>query len=275
MTYRTGLASLTVSLVLVAAACGSVSLGPDGGGNDAASGGAGRGSGSAGTSGAAGSGSGVAGTTGAAGSGVAGVSGSAGGGAGGATGSAGRGAGGTTGAAGSGAAGTGAGGLGACTQHECGGPPPYAQPYCPTGTIIGPMCTRGTDGMCAWHPPYCSVQCQPLACPAIDCPYGMAKDANGCPTCQCNPCPAGTHQVACPKILCALDCVDGFVHGANGCTVCQCRAPAACAPGGVLCVRCPFGYRTGPNGCRSCACEDPPAGCAVDSAGAGGVGGTL
>jgi hypothetical protein len=91
------------------------------------------------------------------------------------------------------------------------------------------------------------------------------KDANGCSTCQCNPCPAGTHSVACPKIACTLACTDGYKRTASGCVDCACRAPATCAGPNVLCAACPYGYRKGPNGCASCACEDPPAGCGFDA----------
>jgi hypothetical protein len=104
-----------------------------------------------------------------------------------------------------------------------------------------------------------------LACPPIFCEYGYAKDSSGCSTCQCAPCPSGTHPVACPKILCTLACEDGFNRNANGCVECSCRKPAACAPPNALCANCPYGFRTGPNGCRSCACEDPPAGCGFDA----------
>jgi hypothetical protein len=139
-----------------------------------------------------------------------------------------------------------------------------AAPYCPNGEIVPGTCQRNTDGKCAWTAPRCVSKCPVLTCPPIYCPYGYAKDANGCATCTCNPCPAGTHPVACPKILCTLDCVDGYNRNANGCVDCSCRKPATCTPAGVKCGACPYGYRKGPGGCASCACEDPPAGCGFD-----------
>jgi Antistasin family len=272
---RLQLVSMTGLLLLMTGGCGSISVSPDGGGagNDGGTGAAGHGTGQSGSTGSTGTAgvTGSGGSTGAAGAtGSAGTTGAAGrGGSGGSTGVAG-----TTGSGGSGAAGRGGSGGGGtsgmcgpvcniycpygnvtdpngcptcqcnpappvCSMTECGPPPPYAYPMCPTGaTVIPAACTRGTDGKCAWHAPTCG-----------------------------NPCPQGTHQVACPQIACGTDCLYGNTRDATGCTTCACRPVPNCAPAGVACVSCPFGYRVGPNQCRTCACEDPPAGCAANAAG--------
>ena len=50
-----------------------------------------------------------------------------------------------------------------------------------------------------------------------NCPFGFAKDNNGCWTCDCNKCPS------LPLLQCHLDCpleMDDF-----GCPVCSCRSP--------------------------------------------------
>ncbi|MDB4983086.1 MAG: antistasin-like [Myxococcales bacterium] len=301
MTHHARLATLSSALLIALGGCGSIALGPDGGAGG--SGGKTSDAGAAGHLGTAGDpGTGGGGSTGTAGSGGSsgGSSGGAGSGAGGATSGGGQGGGaaGAGGHAGTGGhGGTGGGGAGGqggtcppvcaifcqygnvpdangcptcqcnpatCAQTECGAPPPFAQPMCANGKIIGPTCGRNTDGKCVWSPPRCENVCPAIAC-LVACPYGNKTDANGCTTCACNACPTGTHQVACPAIACTLACANGYVHGANGCNSCECRAAATCAPANALCLKCDYGSRTGPNGCRSCACEDPPAGCAADS----------
>jgi hypothetical protein len=69
----------------------------------------------------------------------------------------------------------------ACTQNECGPPPPFAQPICQGGTVIAAKCVRGTDDKCSWQGPICS--CPDIVCPAIACPAGSAAKAAP-PTCQ-------------------------------------------------------------------------------------------
>jgi hypothetical protein len=289
------LGALAMAVVLLG--CGSVTLSPDGGatghaGRDGGAAGVTGGSGaagSAGTSGSAGSGgttgaAGIGGTTGAAGtSGVAGSGGTAG--------TAGTGGqGGTTGTAGTGGKGGSGGGCGpvcnifcqygnvldasgcptcecnpppACTTSDCGPPPPGAAPYCPTGTIVGGGCARGTDGKCGWQPAVC--KCPALRCDPETCANGAVADEGGCPTCTCKPpatCPAGTTPVSCPAVSCTTSCTDGYALDASGCPTCGCLGAATCAGLNVLCKTCPYGFRTGPNGCRSCACAQQPAGCA-------------
>jgi pilus assembly protein FimV len=75
----------------------------------------------------------------------------------------------------------------ACSPGEC-GPPPFipAHPPCPGGGSFSVTCTRNPMGACEW-----TGACQ--ACPVATCnsmcPFGNQTDANGCPTCACNPPP--------------------------------------------------------------------------------------
>ncbi|HJX65264.1 MAG TPA: hypothetical protein VJ860_15085 [Polyangia bacterium] len=57
-----------------------------------------------------------------------------------------------------------------------------------------------------------AVVCGPVC--EIYCPYGNVLDANGCPTCSCNPPP-------CPAMKCA-SCPYGYVKDASGCLTCTC-----------------------------------------------------
>lgn len=97
------------------------------------------------------------------------------------------GTGGTTGSGGaSGSGGTGGGG--ACQPAECPVVPLPAPPACPDGTNARKyQCARASDGKCGWTLPPCKVTCGPVC--DIFCQYGNVKDANGCPTCRCNPAP--------------------------------------------------------------------------------------
>jgi hypothetical protein len=190
-----GRAALVSGLISLAVGCGGSALAPasDGGRDSGAAGAAGSGSG------AAGSGSGAAGAagTGAAGSGMAG-----------------------TGASGSGAAGA-SGAPGACADADCGAKP-HSLPFCPNGAPNPPICAHAADGSCAWMEPSC-----PAACPALGCnPFcvaGFKLDANGCPTCTCNPTPG---PVCGP--VCDIFCQYGNVLDANGCPTCKCNPPPAC-----------------------------------------------
>ncbi len=65
-----------------------------------------------------------------------------------------------------------------------------------------------------------ALACGPVC--LIFCEFGNVKDANGCPTCKCNPAPT------CKPVLCKLGCREGFKKDAMGCELCEC-APATCA----------------------------------------------
>jgi len=58
------------------------------------------------------------------------------------------------------------------------------------------------------------VLCGPVC--DIYCAYGNVLDANGCPTCNCNPVPT-----VCPAIKCKA-CPFGFLPDASGCQTCSC-----------------------------------------------------
>jgi hypothetical protein len=252
-------AALALGASLVIAACGSVTLSPDGGS-----------SGRGGSSGA----SGAAGEPDAGGAGTAGASGS-------------TGAAGVTGTAGKGGADGGvacgpvcqiycqygnvldANGCptcacnpapSVCPTDECPASPPFAEPTCGSAPIIAAACLRGTDGTCAWHAPSCGM-CPAINCPNLTCANGYVSDSGGCATCACNTCPSGTHPVACSGVTCNIACPYGFARDADGCSVCSCRAAPTCDPG-ADCIICPFGYRQAT--CHTCDCEAPPPGCAAN-----------
>jgi hypothetical protein len=155
---------------------GAAGMGGHGG---TGAGGAGTGGvgGTTGTTGAGGTGGhGGVGGTGAVG-GAGGVSGTGGvGGAGGVSGTGGVGGAGGTGGVG------GAGGSGVCSTQECGPPPPFAYPQCPSGMVTQAYCARGTDGLCHWNGPMC-VPCPLIACPAVTpiCTAAAPTSACGCP----------------------------------------------------------------------------------------------
>jgi hypothetical protein len=233
---------LALALAVVLLGCGSVTLSPDGG----ASGRAGHDGGAAGTTGG----------TGAAGSG--GTSGSAGGG--GTTGVAGSG--GTTGVAGSGGT-TGAAGSGGTTGAAGSGGTTGSAGTTGTAGTKGAGGKGGTGGACG---PVCDIFCQ----------YGNVLDANGCPTCECNPppacttddcgppppfaapyCPTGTivgggcarntdgkcawqpPTCKCPALRCdPSTCANGDVADEGGCATCTCKPPATC-PAGTTPGSCP------------------------------------
>jgi hypothetical protein len=150
----------------------------------------------------------------------------------------------------------------ACAIDECPPPPPYAQPLCPDGKVVPPACTRSRDGTCAWTPPTCSVICPAIACPQQPCPYGSIPDANGCPTCGCNPPPPACTTQECgpgpksPNFLCPDGSIAGPVcgraaDGTCGWTIVSC--PIVCPA--IACLRaCPLGSRKDANGCDTCDC---------------------
>ncbi len=90
-----------------------------------------------------------------------------------------------------------------------------------------------SPSVCACVPgkPVCGAVC------AIACQYGNVLDANGCPTCKCNPpptvvpCPPEKCPVGAPKIA-TMVCADGSTAGA----VCAQTADGAC---GWTITRCP------------------------------------
>ncbi|MGE0790689.1 MAG: Kazal-type serine protease inhibitor domain-containing protein [Sandaracinaceae bacterium] len=108
--------------------------------------------------------------------------------------------------------------------------------------------------------PYCDGVCQPrrecppIACPAIDCPYGWLTDDYGCSTCECAP------EPVCDAVLCDLYCEHGFVRDDRGCEVCECAPPPpppTC--GDVVCtLYCEHGFLTDERGCLTCECAPPP-----------------
>ena len=225
----------------LAASCGSITLAPDGGtgttgaAGHAQTGGAGS-TGAAGNTGAAGATTGAAGSTGTAGttSGAAGSTGTAGttSGAAGSTGAAGT----TSGAAGSkgtGRCGSGTGAAGSTGAGGAGG----------TGFICGPVCE-------------------------IFCEYGNVLDANGCPTCACNPASAPCAQAECgtaPSYR-ALPCTGPpaapatCLRDADG--TCAWRAPfcPTCASTSCPNLACTSGFVPDTNGCPTCVCNTCPQG---------------
>jgi hypothetical protein len=83
-----------------------------------------------------------------------------------------------------------------------------------TGGAKGTGGAPGTGG---------KTMCGPVC--DIFCPHGNVPDANGCPTCKCNPMPN------CPQIKCAMDCPHGYAKDEKGCQTCTCNPdPMACTP---------------------------------------------
>jgi len=94
------------------------------------------------------------------------------------------------------------------------------------------------------------TNCTKVAC-TLNCVYGYASDANGCPTCNCIKPPP-----ICPAYACAVKCVYGqMADPTTGCPTCNCNQCPA-----VQCARyCEFGFETDPNtGCPTCTCNTGP-----------------
>lgn len=121
---------------------------------------------------------------------------------------------------------------------------------CPTGDFCNLQIHGGTSGVC----------CPGFGC-APNCPNGVAKDANGCDTCQCAPSPdAGGGGTACAS---SADCANGEICGfpqADGCAakgscfpapgvVCLAYSPGCACDGSEISVACtglPSGYTAKP-----------------------------
>ena len=137
---------------------------------------------------------------------------------------------------------------------------PCAFTLCPAGTFCQAL--NPYTAICVSVPPP-PVECGPVC--TIGCDFGNALDANGCPTCRCNPppptdscanvgCKLGTHcevtpvmciTAPCPPVaacvpdvtppicppICANICFYGRVLDATGCPTCACNP----APMGLRC----------------------------------------
>jgi hypothetical protein len=132
---------------------------------------------------------------------------------------------------------------GSCAIGHIAQPPPASD----AGDARGPGCASSTDcptgDFCNLqiHGTTSGVCCPGFGC-APNCPNGVAKDANGCDTCQCAPSPdAGGAGTACTS---SADCSNGQICGfpqADGCA-----AKGSCFPApGVVCLA----YSAG------CACD--------------------
>jgi hypothetical protein len=96
-----------------------------------------------------------------------------------------------------------------------------------------------------------SGTCPAYKCAAPMCANGVKTDANGCPTCSCNP-------ILCPAIGCATKCAYGEKTDANGCTTCVCNPPPVCGP--VCDIYCAYGNVRDAKGCPTCQCNPAPSG---------------
>jgi hypothetical protein len=138
------------------------------------------------------------------------------------------------------------------------------------GGTTGAAGTTGTGGKGGTGGTMCGGVCD------IFCQYGNVLDANGCPTCQCNPppacttddcgpappvaapyCPTGTivgggcgrnadgkcawlpATCKCPTLSCdPKACANGAATDIGNCATCTCKPPATC-PSGTMPVSCP------------------------------------
>jgi hypothetical protein len=105
--------------------------------------------------------------------------------------------------------------------------------------------------------------CPAIACPDMTgvCPFGRARNENGCALCECAAPPRNCSTMA----LCRRVCPEGFRVNDAGCPICECyEAPptatltASRSPqcGNISCLmECPNGRRAGPDGCPMCQCQ--------------------
>jgi hypothetical protein len=124
------------------------------------------------------------------------------------------------------------------------------------------------------------LMCGPVC--AIYCEYGNVPDANGCPTCKCNPGPTACKIEECgpqPASSGAADAGAALPAPCGGKLApprCERNAvgrcawtPTTCECGASAClIYCPYGNKVDPNtGCQLCACNPPPAACTKDDCG--------
>jgi hypothetical protein len=107
------------------------------------------------------------------------------------------------------------------------------------------------------------VMCGPVC--DIFCQNGNVLDANGCPTCECNPPPpclpgnCGPPPIYNPPV-CAGTIVPGkCTYGPSGCAwdppICEMCAALSCPT-----LKCANGYAPDANGCPTCQCSTCPPG---------------
>lgn len=84
------------------------------------------------------------------------------------------------------------------------------------GGVKGTGGVTGTGGGGTGGKKTCSAICD------IFCPYGNILDADGCPTCKCNPTPM------CPQIKCMDNCPNGYLKDEKGCQTCMCNPDNTC-----------------------------------------------
>jgi hypothetical protein len=124
-----------------------------------------------------------------------------------------------------------------------------------TGGTKGTGGTTGTGGK-----PMCGAICD------IFCTYGNVLDANGCPTCKCNPMPE------CPLIKCQADCPNGYAKDEKGCQTCTCL-PAACTAAdcgpmpATTTIACPASTKAPDNGGGGASLVAPAFMCIRDASG--------
>jgi hypothetical protein len=174
--------------------------------------------------------------------------------------------------------GTGGGAMGGAPMPGTGG---RTQPGTGGGAAGGALGTGGRAQPGTGGAPVCGPVC------AIYCPHGHVLDANGCPTCACNPAPGACTTAECgtpppvggTPIICPAPPAAGAgaeapaivaagpVCRRNAGGKCVWEAGGTCGCPGVKCdLACPNGFQTGPDGCAICACI-PSVTCTADSCG--------